>query len=400
MQNLWSLNCPEYFWRTKPQFPDCVWEEAVRNSLPILNLDNQPEDIDAILQLILGEDQFGTNHWDLGFAKKTYYVLKPVLPRILTNYMRNSFHKIPEKKFRLNWPTEDRYAKFLWEVIRQVMIISKSSKIEYINFWPNNYKFAFVLTHDVETGKGFDYVNKVADLEEGLGFRSSFNFVPERYPIDLRTFTDLVNRGFEIGLHGLKHDGKLFNSRKIFQNRAAKINNYLLNYDMVGFRSPLTIRQPEWMQDLNIKYDSSFFDTDPFEPIPGGTMSVWPFFIGRFIELPYTLIQDHTLTTVLGEKTPHLWSKKIDFIKNYHGLALINTHPDYLRQTDSNWQIYCEFLNQMKEQDNYWHALPKEIAEWWRIRSRVNNGEIKSDPSINVKSYGQISLHGTSIELA
>ena len=43
------------------------------------------------------------------------------------------------------------------------------------------------------------------------------------------------------------------------------------------------------MRHLEIEYDLSFFDTDPFEPIPGGTMSIWPFFIGHFVELPYTL---------------------------------------------------------------------------------------------------------------
>ena len=31
------------------------------------------------------------------------------------------------------------------------------------------------------------------------------------------------------------------------------------------------------MQALEIEYDLSFFDTDPCEPIPGGTMSIWPF---------------------------------------------------------------------------------------------------------------------------
>ena len=34
-----------------------------------------------------------------------------------------------------------------------------------------------------------------------------------------------------------------------------------------------------------MQYDLSFFDTDPFEPIPVGTMSIWPFMLGNFVEI-------------------------------------------------------------------------------------------------------------------
>ena len=112
--------------------------------------------------------------------------------------------------------------------------------------------------------------------------------------------------------------------------RAKRINAHLKELDAVGFRSPLTMRNPEWMQALEIEYDLSFFDTDPYEPMPGGTMSIWPFILGHFVELPYTLMQDYTLTAVLGETTPRLWLQKVDFIERYHGMALVNTHPDYL----------------------------------------------------------------------
>lgn len=136
----------------------------------------------------------------------------------------------------------------------------------------------------------------------------------------------------------------------------------------VGFRALLTIRNPEWMQALDIEYDLSFFDTHPFEPIPGGTMWIWPFSIGHFIELPYTLVQDHTLTSILQETSPRMWLEKVDFIVRYHGMALVNTHPDYLK-SKSTWDVYCEFLNKMKKRGCYWHALPGQVAKWWRTRS-------------------------------
>jgi peptidoglycan/xylan/chitin deacetylase (PgdA/CDA1 family) len=211
-------------------------------------------------------------------------------------------------------------------------------------------------------------VRAVADLEESLGFRSSFNFVPEGYPLDMDLIEELRQRGFEIGVHGLTHDGKLFNSRAKFERSAEKINGYLRDLGAVGFRAPLTIRHPEWMQALNIEYDLSFFDTDPFEPIPGGTMSIWPFFIGHFVELPYTLVQDYTLTSILQETSPRIWLEKIDFIQAHRGMALVNTHPDYL-QNKTTRCIYHEFLQNIKERQDSWNALPRDVAAWWRART-------------------------------
>jgi hypothetical protein len=43
---------------------------------------------------------------------------------------------------------------------------------------------------------------------------------------------------------------------------------------------------PEWLQALDIPYDLPFFDTDPYEPMPGGTKSICPFTLGWFVELP------------------------------------------------------------------------------------------------------------------
>jgi peptidoglycan/xylan/chitin deacetylase (PgdA/CDA1 family) len=246
--------------------------------------------------------------------------------------------------------------------------VVRDQKLRVRSLWPQGSRYALVLTHDVESSVGQGFVRAVADLEESLGFRSSFNFVPEDYRIDMNLMDELRQRGFEVGIHGLKHDGKLFNSRTKFERCAIEINRYLKDLGAVGFRSPLTLRHPEWMQALNIEYDLSFFDTDPFEPIPGGTMSIWPFFLGHFVELPYTLVQDYTLTDILKEETPRLWLEKVDFIRQHYGMALLNSHPDYLK-VPSRFNIYSRFLQTMRDKENYWHALPREIAQWWKQRS-------------------------------
>lgn len=367
MHNLWSQNTPEKFWFCDPAISNQYWQEAIQKSIHFLGLTGYIE-IDELSALTLGEGRFGSSHWTLSLPKRVYYFLKPMLPRILTRSLRQYYSNFSNGEQRPNWPIDSRYILFQREVMRQLLLKSGNTAISYRRFWPDKRRYAFVLTHDVETVEGQAFVRRVADMEENLGFRSSFNFVLARYPLDLKLLQELRERGFEVGCHGLKHDGKLFSTKQEFTKRVARINTCIKEYGMVGFRAPLTHRNPEWMQALEIEYDLSFFDTDPFEPIPGGVMSIWPFFIGRFVELPYTLAQDYTLTAVLGEISPRVWLEKVNFIEKYGGMALLNSHPDYLK-TKSTWDVYYDFLVRMKQRNGFWHALPREVADWWRMRS-------------------------------
>jgi peptidoglycan/xylan/chitin deacetylase (PgdA/CDA1 family) len=374
--NLYRENTPAAFWRLllEPIPSAAEWEAAIRAAAtqlpPAATADGIG--IEALLFNTLGEGQFGQDHWQLSPLKRAYYAVKPLLPRAISAHLRRLYSGSTEKAFPLGWPVEDRYARFQWEVVRQLLRRRGEPAAPFIHFWPEARPYAFVLTHDVETGDGQAFVRTLADLDATYGFRSSFNFVPEKYRLDWGLMAELRERGFEVGLHGLKHDGKLFRSKPAFMRRAQQINRHLRTFEAVGFRSPLTHRNPEWMQALDIEYDLSFFDTDPYEPQAGGTMSLWPFSIGRFLELPYTLVQDYTLTAVLKETTPEVWLKKVDFIRSYSGLALVNAHPDYLRNPPS-WQLYEAFLRAMRRRADFWHALPREVARWWRARSTADD---------------------------
>ena len=373
MDNLWASNTPQKFWLLDPDPGTEEWTQAIKMAIPKLDLSLQVEDIGRVLLQSLGEAQYGEDHWQLSTTKRLYYELKPALPKFVIDMLKKFNAQVSGGPFLLDWPIEKRWADFQWEIVRQLSRITGQSTMKFQGFWPDGFRYAFVLTHDIEAGEGQAFVREVADLEESLGFRSSFNFVPERYELDVDLMQELRARGFEIGVHGLKHDGKLYSSEQIFKERAKYINRHLKEIDAVGFRSPLMHRHPEWLQALDIEYDLSFFDTDPYEPMPGGCMNIWPFMIGRFIELPYTLVQDSTLAFVLGEKTPQIWFDKVDFLEQYHGLALLNSHPDYLRQPEV-WEIYVKFLETMKTRNNYWHALPKDVARWWRQRIETPPG--------------------------
>jgi len=155
--------------------------------------------------------------------------------------------------------------------------------------WPDQKKFALVLTHDVDTEKGHEKCHQLMELEKSLGFVSSFNFVPERYDVSRKLRHYLTNNGFEVGIHGLKHDGKLYSSKKVFQERTIMINHYLNHWKSVGFRSPSMHHNLDWLHDLDIEYDASTFDTDPFEPQSDGTSTIFPFWVRGNSDPPNTM---------------------------------------------------------------------------------------------------------------
>ncbi len=375
---LYAGNSPQRFWRllVEPEPSPEAWSEAVRRGASVLPPETRSggDRIEAILTQTLGEGQFGADHWQLARAQRVYYALKPLLPRSWTRRMKRVYGNHRAAGLRLGWPIESRYVDFQFGLARHLLESLGRSSLPFIGFWPAGSRYAFVLTHDIETGEGQSFARSVADIDEFFGFRSSFNFVPDRYRVDRDLMEDLRARGFEIGVHGLKHDGRDFASQREFLSRAARMNAFVGEFGAAGFRSPLTHRNPEWMQALEIEYDGSFFDTDPYEPIGGGTMCIWPYQLGRFVELPYTLTQDYTVTEVLGETTPRLWLEKVEFISANYGMALLNTHPDYLRQAGAQ-RIYTEFLAAMRDRADFHHALPRDIARWWRARSATTRVE-------------------------
>jgi predicted glycosyltransferase/peptidoglycan/xylan/chitin deacetylase (PgdA/CDA1 family) len=297
---------------------------------------------------------------------RLYHSLKTILPRSLQIRLR----QISARRKR-------RHVADVWPILE-----SAGRAPEGWKGWPDGKQFALVLTHDVETARGVNRCRMIMDIEERLGFRSVFNFVPERYkvPADLRQ--EMVRRGFEVGVHGLYHDLSLFSSEKEFKRQAKDINRYIKDWGAVGFRSPYMVRNLKWIRDyLDIDYDSSTFDTDPFEPQPDGVRTIFPFFVdgekgGRpgYVELPCTLPQDLNLFVLLGETGIDVWKRKLDWIVAHGGMALFDTHPDYIQEladTASDEypvQRYVEFLEHLRAYyaGSYWMALPRDIASFWR----------------------------------
>lgn len=302
-----------------------------------------------------------------GWKRRAYYALKPIIPRRIQIALRQRFTAVQATAVFPAWPIEPVLVDAVDAYLKA--ILENRSEVSRLGFWPDMHRFAFAITHDVEMDAGLRRAPALAAIEKRLGFVSSWNLVPERYPIDMTIVDRLRSDGFEIGIHGLKHDGKLFQSHAVFTKRVARIREYARDWQAGGFRSPSTLRKAEWMTELGFAYDSSFPDTDPYEPQAGGCCSIWPYFIGDMVELPMTMPQDHTLFEILGHRDIRIWTEKAAWIARHGGLVLINVHPDYM-EDDRRLALFEEFLVFMKAQQGMWHALPREIARWWRDRNQ------------------------------
>jgi hypothetical protein len=281
--------------------------------------------------------------------------------------MRRAFAQIQARTEFPRWPVEsslhDLYAYLLGR-LEEVT----GGPLPWIGAWPGGFAWTLLLTHDVETAVGYQNVHLLRDVEKQMGFRSSWNFVPRRYEVDQALVEELWRDGFEVGVHGLYHDGRDLASRELVEQRGPAMRAYGTRWRAVGFRSPATHRRWELMPLLGFEYDSSYPDTDPFEPQPGGCCSWLPFSNGELVELPITLPQDHTLFTILRRQDARAWEEKAEYLRERGGMALLITHPDYM--IERRWvEVYRRFLERYADDTTLWRALPMDVAAWWRRRA-------------------------------
>ena len=325
-----------------------------------------------------------------------YYCLKPAIPPWARMTIRRFLARRLRRHVGNSWPIDNAAGE---------------TPAGWLG-WPHGKKFAFVLTHDVEGRRGLERCHALAEVEMRLGFRSSFNFVPEgEYALPESLCAFLGKNGFEVGIHDLHHNGSLYRSAKTFRSQAQKINQYLQSWEAVGFRSGFMFHNLQWLLDLNVLYDSSTFDTDPFEPQPDGVQTIFPFWVpGKYgkgyVELPYTLPQDSTLFLLLKESSIDIWKRKLDWVVQKGGLALVIVHPDYLgfngqkRDGEYSLQLYRDLLEYVTNRysDQCWFALPKEVAHYFHVNmtpaSTMNRSSIQQGVSMPSPNAQEVVSEG------
>jgi peptidoglycan/xylan/chitin deacetylase (PgdA/CDA1 family) len=315
------------------------------------------------------------------WQKNVYYALRPWLSpalRILVKKVQLRGWKnisFPE------WPVDRTVENISEQLLLLSLQIHKTDRIPFVWFWPRGAQGCIMMTHDVERMAGRDACAQLMDLDDSFDIKASFEIVPEgRYDISPNLLDAIKRRGFEIGIHDLNHDGKLFDQRDEFLLRANKINQYAKQYGATTFRSAILYRQPEWYDALQLSCDMSIPNVAHLDPQRGGCCTVMPYFIGNVVELPVTTTQDYMLVHLLRQRNIDLWKEQTSMVLKKSGLVSFIVHSDDVMTGHVRplYQDLLTYLQELRSSAHLWFALPREIDQWWRLRSKmflVGDGE-------------------------
>jgi len=345
----------------------------------------------------LRHERYVGNHASSRTANKTsslvrmlYYLARPLLPVAVRKHLQRRYLRDWSKISFPNWPVD----RTVENILEQLLILSMKSRnvtrIPFIWFWPEGFPSCTAVTHDVETAAGFDFCTQLMDLNDSFGIKSSFQIVPEeRYAVPLARLDVIRDRGFEINIHDLNHDGNLLANRDEFLRRACEINLYAKEFRALGFRSAVLYRNIDWYDALDFSYDMSVPNVAHLDPQRGGCCTVFPFFNGKMLELPVTMSQDYSLYHILNDYSIGVWKEQISLIREKHGLMQMIVHPDYNIDPAAR-RVYAEllsYLSDLRAQGETWIALPGEVAAWWRLRSELRL--VKAGSSWSIQGEGR-----------
>jgi hypothetical protein len=305
-------------------------------------------------------------------AEHLYYLFRPFMGVGVRKHLQkvrlSGWDKIPFPR----WPV-DTTVDMLMETAMTLALKTQgdASRIPFIWFWPDEAPACAMMTHDIEGQAGINFCDGLMEIDDSHSIKSAFQLIPEgREEVWRRTAARLRQRGFEVNLHDLNHDGKLFADKKEFLRRAKRINEYAREFGCDGFRSGAMYREQDWFGAFEFSYDMSVPNAAHLEPQRGGCCTVMPYFVGNILELPLTMVQDYTLFFILNDYSTTLWKEQIRLIGEHHGLVSIITHPDYLVGRRER-EVYVDLLlhlADLRDRDGLWIALPGDIDRWWRNR--------------------------------
>jgi hypothetical protein len=312
--------------------------------------------------------------FELTTTRTIYYFLRPALPVIVRKHLQRrrlkGWNEIPFPR----WPVDFSVETLMQHVMTLILKTRVVDRMPFIWFWPDGAEACMIMTHDVETAAGRDFCGRLMDIDESLGVKAAFQLVPEgRYVTTQSLLEELWERGFEVNVHDLDHNGCLFQDRVRFPRRAARINGYAKAFRSGGFRSGAMYRDQECFDLFEFSYDMSVPNVAHLEPQRGGCCTVMPYFIGKILELPLTTTQDYSLFHILDDYSIKLWRQQTESILQKNGLVTFLTHPDYLVETRA-LEVYRElltYLSALRAARRVWMGLPAEVDRWWRNRAQM-----------------------------
>ena len=171
-----------------------------------------------------------------GFLRSAYYLFRPLMPVPIRKQLQKLYFRGWERIRFPEWPV-DVTVEHIHENLLLLALKARNGKpIPFIWFWPKGAPSCTIVTHDVETQSGLDKCSDLMNLNDSFGIKTSFQVVPEeRYKVSNSVLAEIRDRGFEVNVHDLNHDGHLFRDRAEFLRRAEMINHYVRSSARLDF---------------------------------------------------------------------------------------------------------------------------------------------------------------------
>jgi hypothetical protein len=339
-----------------------------------------PFDLSQIVETLRREEYTGAlghkvRNWSHArLPRIAYYVARPLMPVVLRKHLQRLSLRGWDKHPFPRWPVDTSVEEILETVVVVALKERGDQPLPFIWFWPEGKQACAVMTHDVETTGGRDFCEILMDVDDSFGIKASFQVVPERrYDVPQSYLDSIAQRGFEVNVQDLNHDGRLFDHYEEFQRRTKAINEYAGAFKAVGFRSAILYRNVGWLNSLKFQYDMSIPNVAHLDPQRGGCCTVFPYFVGDILEIPVTTTQDYTLFHILRDYSMDLWKDQTSRILARHGVMNFIIHPDYVTEQREMRLVkdLLAYLAELRSQAGLWTPLPRELNDWWRQRSRM-----------------------------
>ncbi len=307
-------------------------------------------DMIPLLSVMDGEiwSQYNWEDWFNSILNEDYRQLsRPLYTRLPFHYhfipifLRNLYYRI-QLKFS-NSSTRSGFPNFpIEQGLEAIASIYERHEATRTKSAESKAKSQIILTHDIDTKAGFNWVKDIASLELKYGFKSIWFAVGHsyiNYKINYQVLDWLAENQFEIGLHGYNHDNKLiFLPEARIRRRFDRCVPLIERYSMKSFRSPSWFRNSKLFHVLQdyLQYDYSSLDTDILCPGgSGGCLWTKSFRRNKLTHIPTTIPYEAPLFL------PHLsssysspgqllefWKPKLQWLQNCGGNIVVITHPE------------------------------------------------------------------------
>ena len=320
-------------------------------------------------------------------------------PKFVRQWAQRTSYNLLERQLRLEGAQASEYPVdatgwLLIELVKSLIKLAAGSLVR-LEKWPNPYRAAATLTHDVEPRR-YAYTRGLERLLHevaALGHGAALGLVAHASDRFLTDDVIAQLNGHEIMCHGLTHRGEVVwgRAQAVEGMQQARVRlQRRLRRRISGYRSPRLDRSSDLAAALDhceFDYDSSYPDVDrenvrhfgggvrlnvPYRPpVDGGTSGLRP---SRCLELPLTA-PDCIQPLLAGQALEELRGAvqaKAAFIHETGGLYVALVHAGVFGEPDAaRREEHLGFVHSQLRHPEVWLARLDEIAAWWRAREAL-----------------------------